>query len=70
MKGVFYEKLCQELGSDHGEGLSIKDRKWGRATVKAWQFRIYAKNSPVFLAYSDVFGTRKGGLRKSQSLDV
>jgi len=43
--------------------------RWGRTTVKAWQLRIYAKNSPVFLAYSDVFGTKKGGLRKKHPLE-
>jgi hypothetical protein len=44
--------------------IHFRKLNWGRTTVKAWQFRICAKNSPVFLAYSDVFGTKKGGLRK------
>jgi hypothetical protein len=66
---VYTRWYIVELGSGYGECLTIQG-KWGRTTVNARQLGIYGKNSPVFLAYSDVFDTKKGGLRKSQFLDL
>ena len=47
---------------------SVDKSELGRTTVNALQLRMYAKNSPVFWAWNDVFDTKKSGLRKSQLL--
>ena len=58
MKGVFYEKLCQELGSDHGEGLSIKDLCQKRENIGVENIKGWVSNLDGLLPKS-IFCERK-----------